>query len=200
MKMTLLRTVVTTLTASFLLGSGLAASAVSVTFRVNLEVQATLGNFIPGSHTIEVHGSFNGWGPGITLSASSANPNIYEGAIDISGSPGSVVQYKFVINKSGTQVWENDGVGPAGAQNRALNLPDAPQVLAVVFFNNQATPPGVVAVTFQVNLQVQEAISNFDPATHSIEVHGSFDGWGPGITLSASPTNAQIYQGTANVT
>jgi hypothetical protein len=43
-----------------------------------------------------------------------------------------------------------------------------------------------VPVTFQVNLAIQELIGNFDPAAHTVEVHGSFDAWGPGIALTES--------------
>jgi len=187
--------------AGIILGSSITVSAVPVTFRVNMEIQAALGTFNAGAgHLVEVHGAFDGWGPGVVLSASTSNPNIYEGAIDIAGSAGSEVQYKFVINQSGTQVWENNGVGPGGAQNRSVSLPAAAQALPVVHFNNQTTPPGVVAVTFQVNLSVQESLGNFNPgAGHSVEVRGSFDNWGPGIMLAVDPGNAAIYQGTVNI-
>jgi len=186
--------------AGLLLGSATVATAVPVTFQVNMSVQTTLGNFDPAAHAMEVHGSFDSWGPGIVLSANLADPNVYEGTAEIVGTPGSQVQYKFVINRSGTAVWENDGVGPGGAQNRAFNVPSAAQTLPVVYFNNQATPPGVTAVTFQVNLAIQEAIGNFDPATHTVQARGAFDGWGTGITLSASPANTNIYEGTVNIT
>jgi hypothetical protein len=183
-----------------ILGSTLAASAVPVTFQVNLEIQAALGNFnASAGHGIEVHGSFDAWGPGFALAPSASNPNIYEGTRDIAGGAGSEVQFKFVLNQSGTLVWENNGVGPGGAQNRAFNLSATAQTLPVVYFNNQSAPPGVVAVTFQVNLSIQEAIGNFIPASHTVEAHGSFDNWGPGISLSPSPTNASIYQGTVNI-
>ena len=38
-------------------------------------------------------------------------------------------------------------------------------------------------VTFQVNMSVQAAMGNFDAATDSVEVRGSFDGWGTGMML-----------------
>ena len=188
--------------AGLALVSALTASAAPVTFQVNMEIQITLGNFnASAGHTVEVHGAFDGWGPGFALSPNSSNPNLYEGTRDIAGSAGSQVQFKFVINQSGTQVWENNGVGPGGAQNRALNLPATAQTLPIVYFNNQVTPPGVVAVTFRVNLSVQEALGNFNPGGgHTVEVHGSFDNWGAGITLAADPGNAGIYQGTVNIT
>jgi hypothetical protein len=182
------------------LGSTLIVSAVQITFRVNMEVQTTTGNFNPASHSVEVHGSFDGWGAGITLAVDPTDASIYQGTATVSGTPGAEIQYKFVINQAGTRVWENNGVGPGGAQNRAFNLPETDQTLPVVYFNNQSTPPGVVAVTFQVNMGVQAEIGSFNPAAHTVEAHGSFDNWGAGIVLSQSPVNTNIYQGTANIT
>jgi hypothetical protein len=184
----------------FFLGTVLVAPAVPVTFQVDMSVQTELGNFDPAVHSVEVHGSFDGWGAGMTLSVSPTNASVYEGTIDATGAPGSTVEYKFVNNQNGTLVWENNGVGPDGAQNRELSIPDSAQTLPVVYFNNEATPPGVVPVTFQVKLEIQQAIGNFDPAMHTVEAHGSFDAWGAGITLSANATNADLYEGTVNVT
>ena len=182
-------------------GSALAASAVQVTFQVNMEVQAATGNFNPSLHTVELRGSFDGWGSGITLSVSPTNASVYQGTVDITAAAGSTVQYKYVINQAPTLVWENDGVGPGGAQNREVIVPSSDQTLAVVHFNNQSTPPGVVAVTFQVNLQIQREIGNFDPEAHDPEVHGSFDNWSPaGVVLTPNPTNADIYETTINIT
>src|SRR5262245_33437498 len=49
-------------------------------------------------------------------------------------------------------------------------------------------------------MAVQDEVGNFDPAAHTVEAHGSFDNWGAGITLAVNPTNASLYEGTANVT
>src|SRR5262249_44643449 len=117
--------------------------AVPVTFQVNLAVQTTLGAFTPGTDAVEVHGSFNNWGPGTALAPSAANPRTYKGAINASAASGSQVQYKFVINRAGTLVWEANGVGPGGQQNRVFTNTATAQTLPVVYFNNQTTPPGV---------------------------------------------------------
>ena len=186
--------------AGLFLASAPPLFAVDVTFQVNMEIQVTTGNFNPSAHTIEVHGSFDNWGPGIALSASETNANIYKGTANVTAAPGTQVLYKFVINQAGTLVWEVDGVGPGGIQNRAFNVPDSAQTLPDVYFNNQSTPPGAVAVTFQVNVGIQAELGNFNPDAHTVEVHGSFDNWGPGITLAQSAGDANIYVGTMNIT
>jgi len=174
------------------------AAAAPVTFQLNMEVQVTLGNFDPASDTVELRGSFDGWGAGITLEQIPAGPALYQGTVELGGAPGSAVQYKFVINRAGTLVWEGN-VGPGGAQNRTVNVPDSAQALPVVYFNNQTSAPTTIAVTFQVNMEIQKEIGNFDPATHVVEVHGEFDNWGAGVALSATATNANIYAGTVEV-
>jgi hypothetical protein len=175
------------------------ALAVPVTFQVNMGVQQSLGAFDPVAHTVEVRGGFNGWAGGTTLTPSAADTNIFDVTVDVAGTPGSQVEYKFLINRAGTEVWEGN-VGTGGAANRSLTLMDAAQTLPVVYFNNQSAPPGVVAVTFQVNMESQQEIGNFDPAAHTVEARGAFDNWGVGITLLPSETDTNIYRGTANVT
>jgi len=189
------------LSLSLLFSSVLAVSAVPVTFQVNMSVQTVLGTFDPNAgHGVEVHGAFDNWGPGLALFPSASDPNIYDGTVDIAGAAGSQVQYKFVINQAGTQVWEKDGLGPAGAQNRALNLQDAAQTLPVVYFNDQSSPPGLVDVTFRINMSIQTKLGNFDAsAGHVMEAHGSFDNWGPGIPLTVDPNDTNIYQGTVSI-
>src|SRR5688500_13276860 len=146
-------------TALLLTSAGI-VSAAPLTFRVNMEVQRTLGAFDPAAHTVEVRGGFDGWGAGATLAQSAANTNVYEGTVDVPGASGSQVEYKFVMNQSGTAVWEGN-VGTGGAANRSVTLTDSAQTLPVAYFNNQAAPPGTVAVTFQVNMEAQEVIGNF---------------------------------------
>jgi len=184
--------------AGLLLGSAAMLSAADVTFQVNMEVQTATGTFNPSAHTMEVHGSFNGWGAGVALVASPTNANIYKGTI--SASTGTQILYKFVINQSGPLVWENDGVGPNGTQNRAFTVPANDVTIPDVYFNNQSTPPGVVAVTFQINMGVQRELGNFDPATQLVLARGSFDNWGSGINLSQSASDPDVYQGVANIT
>jgi hypothetical protein len=186
--------------AALLVASTITTSAVPVTFQVNMEVQTIVGTFNPATHTVELHGSFDNWGTGITLAQSASDTNVYTGTVDLTGTAGSTVDFKYVINQAGTQVWENDGVGPGGAQNRAVTVPASEQTLPVVYFNNQSAPPGVVTVTFQVNMEIQILLGNLDTDNHTVEARGSFDNWGSGITLSKNSTNANIYQGTVDVT
>src|ERR1041385_6333876 len=87
---------------ALLLVSTLAASAVSVTFRINMSVQESLGNFVPGNgDQVDTRGSFatapNGdWlGNVLVLTNDPVDTNIYSGTYDVTNAPGSTVQFKF---------------------------------------------------------------------------------------------------------
>src|SRR5256885_15372280 len=82
--------------------SAIALSAVDVTLQVNMAVQTMTGNFNPGAHTVEVHGSFNSWGGAVPLSASPADPDIYQGTTNLNRAAGTQVQYKVVLQQSRT--------------------------------------------------------------------------------------------------
>jgi hypothetical protein len=139
-------------------------------------------------------------GNGRSADTKRQRPDLYQGTVEVNGSAGTQVQYKFVINQAGTLVWENNGVGPGGAQNRSFNLDAAAQTLPVVNFNNQASAPRTVSVTFQVNVDIQRSLGNFNPSTDTVEVRGSFDNWGAGMMLEASATNANVYKGAMDIT
>jgi hypothetical protein len=175
----------------------LAASAVPVTFQVNLEHQIRAGNFSPGSDRVEVRGVFNDWVGGLVLASSPINSNIYQGTIEVTKpAPGGSVEYKFVINGS---TWEETALGPA--VNRSFVLENGAQTLPVVFFGDACISPPI-PITFRVNMAAQIAKKNFDPATETVEARGSFQSqrkWKGGFTLTNSPSSPAIYQGTYKV-
>lgn len=177
------------------------ASAVPVTFQVNMEIQAAAGRFDTAADTVELHGSFDGWGSGVSLMASAADPDVFSGTVDIAGAVGSAVQYKFVINQAGTLLWEGN-VGPGGPNgNRTFTLSESAQVLPVVYFDNLETDPGAgIPVTFQVDLAVQIALGMFDPQSDTVVVAGPFNNWSTDASpLTPTATGSTVYSGTAAV-
>jgi hypothetical protein len=186
---------------SALLGLGLAtgASAVPVTFQVNLRVQTELGRFNPATDTVEARGSFNvdgggAWLGGFTLTNHPADTNLYLGTYDITAiAPGNTVAHKFVLSTATNGlIWEgNVGVGQA---DRTFTLADTDQMLPVVYFDNLTNNPGAgIRVTFQVNLGVHIARGAFDPTTGIVELRGPFfNNWGPGLLMTNLP-GTSIY-------
>lgn len=184
--------------AAVTLGSAWLASAVNVTFQVNMSIQAALGNFTPGVDAVQVAGNFNGWNPlnGV-LTQSVTNSDIYEGTFNLTGTTGTTNFYKFVYGAAG---WEVNGVGPNGANDRQVVIPATATNLPVVYFNNVNTLPATRQVTFQVNLGVQRALGNFDPSLDFVQVSGDFNAWSTtASTLSQSVGDTNVWEGTFTV-
>jgi hypothetical protein len=174
---------------------------VAVTFQVNVAIQKILGNFDPALHTMEVHGSIDGWGAGIVLAVSPTDADIYAGTAEVTGSAGAAFEYKFVINQAGTAVYEGN-VGTGGAYgNRVFTLAESPQVLPVVYFDNIDTDPGAgIPVTFQVDMAVEMALGNFDPDANTVFLAGPFNNWSADATpLTASSAGSTVYRVTVKI-
>jgi hypothetical protein len=83
-------------------------------------VEYALGVFAPGDgDLVYVNGDWDWSGTAMQL-YQTANPYVYTNTVALHYSPGSVVNYKYTIN--GTLTWENDGIGPGGAQDRQFAL------------------------------------------------------------------------------
>ena len=164
-----------------------------ITFQVDMSVQMGLGNFDPSSGTVNIAGEFNSWNATATLMTNSpSDTNLWVITLPLSGGLGTSIGYKYIMN--GT--WEGN-VGPGGAQNRSVSLQRTNQILPAVYFDNKAAPPVPTPLVFQVDLTVQVAQGNFDPATGFVEARGSFNNnWAGGFTLTNSPDNTSIYSGT----
>ncbi len=53
-----------------------------------------------------------------------------------------------------------------------------------------------VNVTFQVDMSVQAAMGNFDPATHTVSIPGAFNGWDTGADMLSDPDGDLVYSVT----
>lgn len=136
--------------AGWLAGMALTASAVQVTYQVDLGTQIALGNFRPGTDTIFVSGTFSSptWkstaSDGSTsylLAPVAGNTNLYTGTFNIVNSAGSTESHKFVINPGGSFSalnWESP-VSTLGG-NRTFKVPGVATNLPVVSFNDQVLP------------------------------------------------------------
>jgi len=176
-----------------------------VTFSVNMAVQSTMGNFNEAQDIVEVAGDFNGF----TVSSGTVlfdnGNNVWTNTCLVTNTFGATENYKFLfLPFSGTpaSVWEVDGLGPNGANNRQFTLPAQATNIPVAYFNNETNPPTYANVTFAVNMAVQHARGTFTPGSDSISVAGNpLNNWTTAaFVLSQSPTNADLYVGTFSVT
>jgi hypothetical protein len=171
--------------------------------------QTTLGNFIPGTSTVYVRGSYNGWGgTGTAMTNDPAgNTNLYSmtvvGNPDVPGSPQF---FKYYVD-TGTD-WETAPpmLNADGSGNRVYNLlqADGSVVTPTYYFDDQPpVPPVTNIVTLQVDMSVQAAIGDFDPTVGDyVEARGSFQSptWSGGFTLTNRPApDTNVYVGVATI-
>ncbi|HTQ52383.1 MAG TPA: CBM20 domain-containing protein [Candidatus Acidoferrales bacterium] len=177
-----------------------------VTFSVDMSVQNTIGNFNESAGDIVlVAGDFNGFTANSATLMTDNGHNVWTATCNVTNTVGATENYKFLfIPYSGVpaSVWEVDGLGPAGAQNRQFALTALATNIPVAYFNNETNPPSYANVTFNVNMGVQHARGTFTPGTDSISVAGNpLNNWTTGaFILTQSPTNADLYVGTFSVT
>lgn len=179
---------------------------VPVTLSVDMSVQSALGNFNEtGGDIVLVAGDFNGFTANSATVMTDNGHNVWTATCSVTNTVGATENYKFLFlpfSGNPASVWEVDGLGPAGAQNRQFTLPATATNIPVAYFNNETNPPSYANVTFNVNMAVQHARGTFTPGVDSISVAGNpLNNWTTGaFVLTQSPTNPDLYVGTFSVT
>ena len=116
-----------------------------VTFRVDMNHYKDLGIYQPESgHNVYVRGDFNSWMQQDQMVDLNDN-GIYEFTRFVDGEPGMSQEYKFYFSTPEGGEWE-DFVGPDGMGNRVFTLSGSPQILPVVYFNNEPGEVGEIVI------------------------------------------------------
>lgn len=175
--------------------TALSVSAVPVTFQANMSYQTELGNFTPGTDTVEARGSFNGWGS-LVLTNIPGTTN-YQNTFDVAGPVGSNFVHKFVNTRAGAP---NGGFETGG--DRRFVLSASAQTISRYFNDEWAGGSYTVAMTFQVNMGPKVFASQFNPAADTVEIKGGFNGWGGGVatTNDTAAANTNLYSNTVEWT
>ncbi|MCB1151726.1 hypothetical protein KDK88_09255 [bacterium] len=101
-----------------LLTTATAAAAVPLTFQVRMGYQITLGAFDPAADTVDVAGSFNGWGTApLTPLADADGDSVWSVTVD-GFTPGETIEYKFRYNG----VWDGREEFPGVGNNRTFTV------------------------------------------------------------------------------
>ncbi len=172
----------------------------SITFQVDMAEQLNLGNFST-SDNVYCQGYFEGWSDNFQLTNNPAL-NVTNGQGQItsfpyqgtytawSASPGAAAEYKFVYNNGGN-VYEAPTTGdPDNNENRAfLNVA---QVLPLVSFSDVpfVASTATNAVTFEIDMTTQIAVGGFTNGSSTVEIHGDYNAWGSGTTMTNNPGSA----------
>lgn len=119
----------------FLLPS-LQAQTVSITFEVDVSWEVAQNRFNPALRTVDIAGSFNGWG---STGHSLADPDgdlVY--SVTIPGfTPGASIAFKFRQNAS----WDGTEEFPGGGPNRTLTVPAVSTTLR--YWYSDRTPTSI---------------------------------------------------------
>lgn len=135
-----------------------------------------------------MRGSFNGWSVGAGTLTDEDDDGIYTGTFAIDGAESSAIQYKFHTTGTGATGFESiaDRSLALAGEGQSQNAP-------VVFFNDLAESR---QVTLQVDMAVQEALGNFNPATATVYAAGTFNAWSTSATPMSATGNGSVYAAT----
>lgn len=178
-----------------------------VTFQVDVSQQIALGNFTPGTTSVEVRGKFNGWGGGNTLTNDPSilrtnqfglvTSNVYVGTVSVVGPTNAAMDYKYVL-QPGTAY---EGVSSANGDNGGNRFftQRVPLVLPVVDYNDAPFAP-ISQVTFNLDMSVvAPADPGYDPTT--VRIAGDFNSWTADVPLTNDPASANpnLFKTTINI-
>lgn len=182
------------------------AQTATVTFSVDMGTNIALGTFVPGTDTVSVRGTFDGWSAGgVTLYQEGSSTIYTNTAADASDSPGGILSYIFLKNGSSYEQ-------TADYNNRAYRLPGtagSTVVLPTPFYADSGAHI-TNNITFQVDMSQQVNTGAFIDGSSTVEVRGNFNGWAGGVDplsldSSIKVTNqyglvtSEVYTGTVAV-
>lgn len=177
---------------ALILSSASAFASTTVTFQVDMSAQIAASTFTPGTDTVSVSGTFNGWNTTATPLARVGTSSLYQVTVnDAADSNPGFVQYKFVQDGSSYETTLGNGNG-GNNENRVATLPatSGGSITTPYAYFNDAGPTTGVPVTFTVDMAEQIHLGNFNPQTQSVACLGYFEGWSDAnFTLVNNPAN-----------
>jgi len=138
-------------------------------FGVDLTDKFNRGEFDPAVDSVNVAGSFNGWGgdPG-DLHPKHGDPLKWGAFLDEAGvfNVDDNIEFKFRINEN----WDNAET----ISNRTYTVHEGLQEYTAFWDDYDYN----LAITFEVNMNAKMDAGEFNPATQYVDIAGNFNGWG----------------------
>ncbi|MCX6175468.1 MAG: T9SS type A sorting domain-containing protein [Ignavibacteriales bacterium] len=150
--------------------------AAAVTFKIDMRIPFKQKLLTTGH--VYIAGDLNGWSTTANALAGPAADSTYSATISINSA--QLIHWKVLYgDKNGNTQWE--GSFSTTSTNREDWIVDGPQNISK-FWND--TDPSVTlkdgALTFQVDMSTMYELRMYNPATDSLRIRGSFNGWGDG--------------------
>ena len=145
------------------------AQTASVTFNCNMAVKICEQSFVPGTDSVQIRGTFDGWGSGVKLESNLPGDSVWTTTMDLN--VGDTVKFKFYTTH-GTGTWESD-------PNRQIIVPDGGLTFTDYFDRDSVcNPVGTANILFQVDMTPLETVGIYDPAAiDTVQISASFNGW-----------------------
>ena len=158
----------------------------SVEFKVNMSYEARQGKFTPGTDTVHVAGTLNGWNSTATELAGPDVDTVYSVTLD-NFKVGEMLEFKFVKNSGG---WES-------IDNRKFTVGSDNNVYEAVFDSVVAAAGAKnISVTFSCNMEFEIVSGRFKTATDTLTARGTFNGWSGNTYLLPSVSDPNYYEVT----
>jgi hypothetical protein len=167
-----------------------AAVTREVTFAVDMGVQIFKGTFNPATNGVEVRATFNNFAGGVSPLSREGTTTVYSGTFAVEGAESSTNNYKFF--STGTSA-----VGYEGGSDRqaVLTANAVPLNTGTNFFSGVSESR---KLTLRVDMTTQIAKGNFNPASNSVSVIGSFNSFNTtaNVMVPAPGAGANVYAAT----
>jgi hypothetical protein len=161
-----------------------------VTYAVDMGVQIFRGVFDPATNGVELRADFNGFAGGASVLTREGTTTVYSGTFGVGGAEGSTNKFKFFSTGTNAVGFE------AGADREAVLTANAvPLNTGTNFFSGVSESR---KITFRVDMTKQIEKGNFNPASNSVSVIGSFNTFNPTANVMAPAPGAgpNVYTAT----
>lgn len=139
----------------------------SITFNVDMRVKTKESKFNKATDTVYARGNFNGWSTANRMLDTDGD-TVYTVKID-TFKTGQTVSFKFFYTPSSWEGDPNRSITVGSSNITFKDWFDRDSVVTIIASGN---------ILFQVDMSVMKEIAIFNQNTDSIQVRGSFNGWG----------------------
>ncbi|MBO6537588.1 MAG: T9SS type A sorting domain-containing protein [Balneolaceae bacterium] len=162
-----------------------------------MSYQIDIGEFDPLTETVDIAGSFNGWGSPEAQLFDEDGDSTY--TITLSGfSTGTEIAFKFRQNFA----WDGTEEFPGGGPNRTYSVPDSNSTVSV-WYNDETSPTGPPVADFSAlstETFLGSAVLFINQSSGRItEFYWSFEGGSPASSTEAEPSVRYSDIGTYDV-
>lgn len=177
---------------------GSTVRAEPVTFQVDMGVQIERGLFDPAAESVDVAGSFNGWGTTPTPLADPDGDAVYEATVD-GFAVGQTLAFKFRLGGR----WDGREEFPGVGNDRTYTVTAGPNVVRA-WYNDErpATGPPVAAFGASPRVVVAGGLVHFEDRSGGAVTgwRWAFEGGTPGTETHREATVRYAEPGTYDVT